>query len=61
MSLPPHITIPIQLGFTACLMISPVWCAETSTEVSVETIPEPATSILGLLGLCLLLLRRGKP
>ncbi|MBK1825897.1 hypothetical protein [Haloferula rosea] len=61
MSLPPHTTTLIRLGILASLTTSPGWCAELSGEGSPEAVPEPAVPLLGLLGLCLILLRRNKP
>ena len=61
MSLPPRTTALIRLGILASLTTSPGWCAEPIEQGSPEAIPEPAVPLLGLLGLCLILLRRNKP
>jgi hypothetical protein len=61
MSLPPRIPTLLQTGLIAFLGVSPGWCADIQDSGSHGAIPEPATSLLGLLGLCLILLRRGKP
>ncbi|MGB1129750.1 MAG: hypothetical protein ACPG4K_06855 [Haloferula sp.] len=41
--------------------IPPGWSEDLKNQGSIETIPEPATGLLGLLGICLILLRRTKP
>jgi hypothetical protein len=61
MRISPQLPKLIRSGFIACLSVAPAWGAEEVAAEALQKVPEPAASLLGLFGLCLLLLRRGKP
>lgn len=61
MDLPPPSPTLLTTVVLTCLGTSPGWAEDVPAPGSLEAVPEPAISILGLLGLCLILLRRAKP
>lgn len=61
--MPPsaRVSTLLMTALVVFLSILPGWSEELKNQGSIETIPEPATGLLGLLGICLILLRRPKP